>query len=548
MKKVTVILIIMFFLQCAIAKQKTVIAGPVEEKLLSFSSSGNLDGVKKLIESGAKINAVDKKDGNTALMLAAYNARYDIVETLLAADASVDIRNNSGNTALIFALWCPADKQDCSGSAKVVNVLIKAGADVNAKNNTNYTPLMAAVSQKNNASIVSSLLSAGADVTAKNKSLQTPFLFAVHFQDDLEVIQLLLKSGADINAIDSKDYTALMSTVVNNKIDFMNLLLGAGADPNYKDSKGRTALTHAAYEGNNKILHALIKAGADVNSRNNKGETVLMDLVGCDQNICSNSRVIFRTLIDAGIDINAKSKTGETALMNTASLGLLDLLEVLISAKADVNIKDNNGETALMMAGRCDTTFYHCKKTPAVIKALFKGGADRELKNNEGKTVSEIARKENPNLFLWLSNKVSIVMTSSTLDVRSRKYTNQHLIDGTELSWCEGAEDDGTGQEFTLILDKRRSVTALYIKNGIGVSSEEGVDREIWSKKNRVKSLQLSSGSKEVVLNLDDSPDLQIRTFSELTGKNIKATILSVYPGSRDNDTCISEIAITDVP
>ena len=514
MKKVTVILIIMFFLQCAIAKQKTVIAGPVEEKLLSFSSSGNLDGVKKLIESGAKINAVDKKDGNTALMLAAYNARYDIVETLLAADASVDIRNNSGNTALIFALWCPADKQDCSGSAKIVNVLIKAGADVNAK----------------------------------NKSLQTPFLFAVHFQDDLEVIRLLLKSGADINAIDSKDYTALMSTVVNNKIDFMNLLLGAGADPNYKDSKGRTALTHAAYEGNNKILHALIKAGADVNSRNNKGETVLMDLVGCDQNFCSNSRVIFRTLIDAGIDINAKSKTGETALMNTASLGLLDLLEVLISAKADVNIKDNNGETALMMAGRCDTTFYHCKKTPAVIKALLKGGADLELKNNEGKTVSEIARKENPNLFLWLSNKVSIVMTSSTLDVRSRKYTNQHLIDGTELSWCEGAEDDGTGQEFTLILDKRRSVTALYIKNGIGVSSEEGVDREIWSKKNRVKSLHLSSGSKEVVLNLDDSPDLQIRTFSELTGKNIKATILSVYSGSRDNDTCISEIAITDVP
>ena len=53
------------------------------------------------------------------------------------------------------------------GHAEIVNVLLNAGANVNAKNNIGYTALEVAI-RKGHTEIVNALLKAGADVNAKD--------------------------------------------------------------------------------------------------------------------------------------------------------------------------------------------------------------------------------------------------------------------------------------------------------------------------------------------------------------------------------------------
>ena len=98
---------------------------------------GKLETVRKAIESGTDVNAVDSVKSLTALHMAAYNGHSEIVKFLLEHDATVDCRDNEGKTPLIHA---------CTGPfAKTVEILLDAGAQLNATESTeSFTPLMMA--------------------------------------------------------------------------------------------------------------------------------------------------------------------------------------------------------------------------------------------------------------------------------------------------------------------------------------------------------------------------------------------------------------------
>ena len=58
---------------------------------------------RMLIMKGANVNAASD-DGSTPLMLAAMNAKVDVVELLLDNGAKADVKNNAGKTALDIVL------------------------------------------------------------------------------------------------------------------------------------------------------------------------------------------------------------------------------------------------------------------------------------------------------------------------------------------------------------------------------------------------------------------------------------------------------------
>jgi ankyrin repeat protein len=124
---------------------------------------GKLIPARILIENGANVNA-RYNDSVTALYVAAYNGRDEIVKLLLDNGALINHYLDNGTTALFVAV--------ARNHLRTVKVLIQYGADVNmTTNRDDATPLMIA-SKNNNYEIARVLLEANADLnmrTRKNK-------------------------------------------------------------------------------------------------------------------------------------------------------------------------------------------------------------------------------------------------------------------------------------------------------------------------------------------------------------------------------------------
>jgi ankyrin repeat protein len=135
--------------------------------------------------------ALDARDenGDMALHLAARQGDLAAVNALLDAGAAVDARNAQEWTPLFCAAY--NHEQDC-GFAPVVQRLIAAGADVNARIGFGLTPLMLAAGG-GEAAVCAALLDAGAEVKAVNDSGRTALMMVKerHFVD---VINLLYEA------------------------------------------------------------------------------------------------------------------------------------------------------------------------------------------------------------------------------------------------------------------------------------------------------------------------------------------------------------------
>ena len=99
--------------------------------------------------------------------------------------------------------------KDENSTPKMIQTLIKFGADVNAKGNDGMTALMWAAHGNKNPEIIKTLLIAGADINANNGGL-TALMMAILGNNTLEVIKTLLNAGANVDARDRSNRTALM--------------------------------------------------------------------------------------------------------------------------------------------------------------------------------------------------------------------------------------------------------------------------------------------------------------------------------------------------
>ena len=160
-----------------------------------------------------------------------------------------------------------------SGTAQQVADAIKAGANVNAKDDIGMSALMWATVINKNPAVIKILLNAGVDVNTKSNGGTTALMAA----KNPEVIKTLLNAGADVNAKSNGGATALMMVVWENKNpEAIKMLLNAGADVNDKNNYGRTALMEAVMaEQNAEVIKMLLNAGADVKARDKQGMTAL---------------------------------------------------------------------------------------------------------------------------------------------------------------------------------------------------------------------------------------------------------------------------------
>jgi len=94
---------------------------------------------------------------------------------------------------------------------------------------------------KEDLSKLQNCLKAGADVNLKDEDQMTPLHFAVD-RGFLEAVQLLIDSKADVNAQDSDLQTPIMFAVTCEHLDIITVLKTAGADLTIKNSDGLTVM------------------------------------------------------------------------------------------------------------------------------------------------------------------------------------------------------------------------------------------------------------------------------------------------------------------
>ena len=332
--------------------------------LMLVARTGNVEAAKLLLSHGAAINAMESWGGQTALMWAAAQSQPPMVKLLIEHHAKLDLRSAvrnwprrvtaegrplimdmGGLTALAFAA-----RQDC---IECVKELVKAGADINAGDPDDTTPLVIALMNMH-FDLAKVLIDAGADVNKWDFFGDTPLYVAI-----------------DMNTLPTGGRADLPSTDILTGYDVAKLLLEKGANPNlqlklrppYRNgvfdrggdqvlSTGATPLLLAAKDGDVKSVKLLLQYHALVNLPNAEGVTPLMAAAGVGQSFNptrgryktdAEAAACVKALYEAGGSITAQDVEHQTALFGAAKQGWDQAVAELVSYGSELQPADRFG-------------------------------------------------------------------------------------------------------------------------------------------------------------------------------------------------------------
>lgn len=219
----------------------------------------NLSLIKLLIKYGADVNASSLETNSVLLTLCEYENCPDenIIKVLIEAGARVNVYNKNGVTPLYF--MC-TKIYPSNTTENIIKLLLEAGAYVNIYvHGYNDNPLMRIcqnqnlVLSPNTISIIELLIKAGIDVNFRNYQGQTILWYLCDY-DSLkneeiikEIIKILIDSKIDLNITDKYGMTILMRFCTfcdfrHNNI--IKLLIENGANTNICNEYGMTSLIH----------------------------------------------------------------------------------------------------------------------------------------------------------------------------------------------------------------------------------------------------------------------------------------------------------------
>jgi ankyrin repeat protein len=221
------------------------------------------------------------------------------------------------------------------GTRQELEALLDNGLDPNTKTKNGTTLLMASVLDPGK---VQMLIARGVDVKARSASEHDALTIACAYRGTARSVQLLLDGGAEVQPPEGlrTRNTPLVFASMTGDLENVKLLIARGAKPAEK------ALSQAVTFGYPEIVEALIAAGADV--------------------------------------VGLKDSSGVNLLHWAAITDRPALVPILVKARVPINDMDDNGYTPLMYAATIDFG------DDEVLKALLRAGADRTIRNFEGRT------------------------------------------------------------------------------------------------------------------------------------------------------------------
>ncbi|MGH9880041.1 MAG: ankyrin repeat domain-containing protein [Pyrinomonadaceae bacterium] len=220
------------------------------ERIEASVEGGGLSGEKEVFVTQGAVAFVAPAD---PLIRAAQQDDLPRVAELIAG-RDVNLRDKASHTTALEHAVRNANRE-------MVQLLISAGADVNAKSNVSETVLMMLDSDATS-DLAWDLINAGAKVNAKDLGGNTPLIEAAEVNNP-DLLKTLLEAGAEVNARNKRGQTALMKAAAEGLVNNLRALILAGADLNTLDSEGKNALCYATDSDHAAVARLLRTQGAD---------------------------------------------------------------------------------------------------------------------------------------------------------------------------------------------------------------------------------------------------------------------------------------------
>ena len=308
-----------------------------------------------LIGAGADIET--KGDmGRTPLHYACESGELAVVKMLVKAGARVRATDHGWLTCLMLA-------SSGSGNTETVRYLVGLPqVDVRYRHSLDRCSALH-IAVRKDAAIVQVLIDAGADIEAKTALEKSPLYWAC-FSGELGVVETLLRAGAGVQSTDTKGNTCLMLASICGHTEIVRTLLCMPeVQLDQPDYNGRTALHHAATKKHADVVQVLIDAGADIEAKTRLDRSSLHKASG------SGGLDIVKMLVSAGADVRAINSDGHTCLFTASFQGHTDIVRYLVGLpEVEVNHRGTSGHTALYYARQ--------KGHVDVVQVLLEHGAE----------------------------------------------------------------------------------------------------------------------------------------------------------------------------
>eukprot|EP01132_Coremiostelium_polycephalum_P000708 gene708-879_t len=325
----------------------------------------------------------------------------------------------------LLPFWLEWEKSFSSDHCKLIKKLVRQGADINAKDHQEQTPLHW---------VMMRYIPTSYNKEKAKKSIYTNGRF---FYRDLKmmndgtpdydsIIRKLIALKADINAQDERGYTPLHLAVENNNLKAITLLLELGVDEEIRNIDGNTPFHLAINLDYTQIAKQFIDSDAWLNIKDGKGNEILHNCI-----LKKNQTLGMYLVAKNYFPLFCKNNQGMTPIDYASFLGQLDDIRTLLKIHPDkINYTDlftglghlhhavqrkDASLTRILLDLGCNKDiqeqpvnsqgkplFYH--RTPLhmaveqedlpTIYCLLKAGARKDIKDKDGKTAIDYAFKK----------------------------------------------------------------------------------------------------------------------------------------------------------
>ncbi|XP_066600669.1 serine/threonine-protein phosphatase 6 regulatory ankyrin repeat subunit B isoform X2 [Prorops nasuta] len=349
--------------------------------------------------------------GWTPLLIAAHRGHMELITTLLANHARVDVFDLEGRSALHLAAE--------HGYLQVCDALLANKAFINSKSRVGRTALHLAAMNGYSHLVKFLIQDHGAAIDVLTLRKQTPLHLAAG-AGQLDVCKLLLELGASIDATDDQGQKPIHAAAMNNYAEVAQLFLQRHPSLVMACTKdGNTCAHIAAMQGSVRVIEELMKFDRQgvITARNKLTEATPLQLAAE-----GGHAEVVKALVRAGASCADENRAGFTAVHLAAQHGHGPVLEVMRSSQSLRISSKKLGVTALHVAayfGQADTVRELLTNVPGTVKSDPPTGGSLvgELGSESGMTPLHLAAYSgNENVVRLLLNSAGVQVDAATTE------------------------------------------------------------------------------------------------------------------------------------